>query len=434
LSALWAGWLWGKEAVGPFKSVLHRRRYDWAWHTTALEATFTHLEQVIGANTKIWAIAGEAEPGLIGASLLAGEEAGLELVDLCVRDDTRQGQITWKRGAGKPAGKTPEDQIKRTALKALTGYLNERGQPASYLKAYSAALAHLAWQHCLPLKVQTEEVGEPSPAHDFSHLQALFKDVFSFKNGLLRFDGSEQSLEVGTWWLRKVEAESTLNDRLEVALVRYLQKNPNCTLKEIDRAMCTAFPGLHTPNYQFLQVCLDSYAGQDPPESGHWRLQPQDSPAARRNDLETMRGLVEQLGTKIGYQCAEHDTPANGDNVPLARRPMSWLDCSGRLRYRIFLLASANIGEVILNAGPLYQAAQAGTKSMIVIPGSRANLAAYKISQNPFLKQEIAKGWRIVKYRAIRQLAESPLVAPETLEEQMDLDPLSYVEPQLRLF
>src|SRR4030065_1581693 len=31
LSALWTGWLWGREAVGSFKSVLHRHRYDWGW-------------------------------------------------------------------------------------------------------------------------------------------------------------------------------------------------------------------------------------------------------------------------------------------------------------------------------------------------------------------------------------------------------------------
>ena len=38
LSAVWAGWIWGREAVTPFKGVLHRRRYDWSWHASALYA------------------------------------------------------------------------------------------------------------------------------------------------------------------------------------------------------------------------------------------------------------------------------------------------------------------------------------------------------------------------------------------------------------
>ena len=43
LSALWAGWLWGREAVEPYKPALRRRRYDWAWNATASNAAFTHL-------------------------------------------------------------------------------------------------------------------------------------------------------------------------------------------------------------------------------------------------------------------------------------------------------------------------------------------------------------------------------------------------------
>ena len=43
LSALWAGWLWGPETLGDFISVLRRRRYEWSWHTGALQNTLSHL-------------------------------------------------------------------------------------------------------------------------------------------------------------------------------------------------------------------------------------------------------------------------------------------------------------------------------------------------------------------------------------------------------
>jgi hypothetical protein len=53
LSALWAGWLWGRDAVGSFKSVLHRQRYDWAWHATALSTVFKQLANIVQPSTKI---------------------------------------------------------------------------------------------------------------------------------------------------------------------------------------------------------------------------------------------------------------------------------------------------------------------------------------------------------------------------------------------
>jgi len=47
LCALWAGWLWGRESTEAFKLVLRRRRYDWGWHTEALQAAMHHLFELL---------------------------------------------------------------------------------------------------------------------------------------------------------------------------------------------------------------------------------------------------------------------------------------------------------------------------------------------------------------------------------------------------
>ena len=47
-SALWAGWLWGRPAVEPYRVALRRRRYDWTWNATALQAAFAHLADLLG--------------------------------------------------------------------------------------------------------------------------------------------------------------------------------------------------------------------------------------------------------------------------------------------------------------------------------------------------------------------------------------------------
>ena len=70
---------------------------------------------------------------------------------------------------------------------------------------------------------------------------------------------------------------------------------------------------------------------------------------------------------------------------------------------------------------------------VIVLPGSRANLAAYKLENNPALKQEVESGWHIVKYRHLRHLAESPFLTAQIFEDQLNQDSITYSMPQMRL-
>ncbi len=62
LSALWAGWLWGHEAVEPYKVALRRRRYDWAWNATALNAAFNHLFELLPLGTQFFGLLSELSP------------------------------------------------------------------------------------------------------------------------------------------------------------------------------------------------------------------------------------------------------------------------------------------------------------------------------------------------------------------------------------
>jgi hypothetical protein len=62
LSALWAGWLWGKDAVEPYKVALRRRRYDWAWSATALFAIFEHLNGLLADGVPMFGLIPEPEP------------------------------------------------------------------------------------------------------------------------------------------------------------------------------------------------------------------------------------------------------------------------------------------------------------------------------------------------------------------------------------
>jgi hypothetical protein len=96
LSALWTGWLWGRDAVKPFKSVLHRQRYDWGWHTSALASVIKQLTNVLPSSTFVYGILAEVEPGFITSSLVASAISGLNLQGLAIRQEENQVQILWK--------------------------------------------------------------------------------------------------------------------------------------------------------------------------------------------------------------------------------------------------------------------------------------------------------------------------------------------------
>ena len=280
LSALWAGWLWGREAVGPFKNVLRRRRYDWAWHTAALFSAMGSLDTILAEGAPFWGLVGEAEPGFLSAALTAAAEAGFDLEGICVQDETSQAQITWKRSAGRPLETTPAGRAHPCAAQGAIQYLQERGEPADFLLTQGAALAALAQEGKILVAPKIEEAphagetrreapAEPGPAHHFNNLQSVLKDVFTYRGGFRRFEGSDQALDVGYWWLRDAsKAGPPLSDRVEVALVRYLQQHPGCTLAEMEGVLCEAFPGLFTPDQELIQVCLESYGEQQPSEGG----------------------------------------------------------------------------------------------------------------------------------------------------------------------
>jgi hypothetical protein len=147
LSALWAGWLWGREAVGPFKSVLRRRRYDWQWHAEALKSVFSGLAKPLAEGTPFFALLTEPEPSFITAAMLAAQVGSFDLKAFALRTAGDPLQLHWERGADfQPPSKPPEKQAVRDAL---TAYLNDRVESATFLHVHTVGVAALAEKRAL---------------------------------------------------------------------------------------------------------------------------------------------------------------------------------------------------------------------------------------------------------------------------------------------
>ena len=415
LSALWAGWLWGREAIGPFKSALHRRRYDWGWHTTALHTAFSAVYPQLPPGAPFFGLIGEAEPGFLSASLIGADLAGFQLKGLALRAEDGPAQFTWVKSAEITEVRRPyqvetfKGQAIETAVQAAVNHLKASGEPAHYLGLHTAALLPLMEKSGLPS-------GEASPPGDtYSLLHQAFEEAFTPRHGFARFGGSEKSLEAGHWWHTDAgQGSASLADRTEMAVARYLLAHPGSTLLEIDRTVCSALPGLLTPGSELVSTCLASYGQEDPPGSGRWRLRQAESPPTRRGDLAAMRQNLGQLATRLGYRL-------QGD------RPLAFADQGSQAILIFYLLASAVFGEIV------FSEQSPAEKCLIVLPGARASLVVFKLRRDPRLRQAVEAGWRFLKFRHLRHLVESPSLTRESLDELLLLDPLTESPAQMRL-
>ena len=412
LSALWAGWLWGREAVEPYKIALRRRRYDWSWNATALHAAFGHLFDLLPLGTPFLGLVPESEPAFLTSALTAADAAGFDLRSLALRTQNDAVQINWARGEHRSPdnnGMNADD-----VPNAIYSHLSERGEPASYLHVHAAGLIALAKSHTL--KQNDQEFDEALRA-----TQSVIQTALADDERFVHYSTGE-NIDTGMWGIREDDSFAgqlsdvqrhyeSLADRVEVAIVTFLQKNPDSIYLEIEEDLYPHFPGLFTPSKAMIYAVLDSYAERN---GAAWKLRAEDVASARRNELNTINAMIEVVGTRLNFS-----TRPEGKNL-------LWEENS-QIQYALYVLASALIGRALIETP--YPSEQ----TIIVIPGGRAALIAYKAQRDPALAARLTN-YRMVKYRLLRTLFEVPVLTRETFEEQISSDPLEKSTSQMIMF
>ncbi len=129
----------------------------------------------------------------------------------------------------------------------------------------------------------------------------------------------------------------SLSDRIEMAIVTFLQKNPNSIYLEIEDDLYPRFPGLMTPSKGMIYAVLTSYAEKD---KSAWKLRSEDVANARRSELNTITAMIEAVGIRLKYTTRKDDknylweaTAEDGDGSKIIRA--------------FYVLASALIGRAI---------------------------------------------------------------------------------------
>ena len=409
LSALWAGWLWGQDAVEPYKPALRRRRYDWAWNATALNAAFTHLLNMVEPGTPFFGLLSEAEPSSLSAALTAASAADLDLKSLALRTEHDPIQLLWTCGSSTPKHQTSIVYVGEVR-KAIRAHLVERGEPASYLHVHTAGL--LALTKANALKQNDQEFDEA-----LRGTHALIQSALEADPHFVHYSSGE-SVDTGSWGLADSTAANgsstfpeSLADRVEIAVVTFLQKHPNSIFREVEEDLYPRFPGLLTPSQGMIYAVLSSYATK---ERGAWDLRPEDIASARREELNRISTLIETLGRRLRYTTRKQE------------KVYFW-EQNGAPERTFIILASALLGRA------LTESPHPPGQLVIVIPGGRAALVAYKLQRDPSLAARI-KAIQVVKYRLLRTLVELPVLTRETFEEQIAGDPLEKSKLQITMF
>jgi len=401
LSALWAGWLWGRESVEPYKVALRRRRYDWAWNATALHSAFSHLFELLALGTPFFGLLPEAEPPFLTSALTAASAAEFDLKGLALRTEHDPVQILWERGEHLVReARQPDSELVQQAIEKC---LIERGEPASYLHVHAAAVLALTEAHALKQPDQEFDAA-------FRRTQSVIESVLK-GNGNFAHYSTGEGVDTGLWGLPASRQTESLADRVEVEVVTYLQKNTDGIYLEIEDDLYQHFPGLLTPSKGMIYAVLNAYAEK---EGAKWKLRDEDAAAARREDLKAIGELLEKIGARLKYKVRRQD------------KLFVWEENGTPVRV-FYLLASALVGRAI--AETPYDPGQ----TILVIPGGRAALVAYKEQRDPALAERLGR-YQLMKYRLVRALAGVPILTRETFEEQIAGDPVEQTKGQMMMF
>ncbi len=400
LSALWAGWLWGREAVEPYRVALRRRRYDWAWNATALHAAFSHLFELLPLGTLFFGLLSEAEPSFLTSTLTAASAAGFDLKSAALRTQHDPVQLVWERGEHlhRESLEPDTDSIRG----AVREYLSQRGEPANYLHVHTEALIALNESHALKKSQGFDDV--------LRKVQSTIEAALKGDADLIHYSGGE-SVDTGLWGLRTPTSRESLDDRVEIAIVSFLQKNREGIFLEIEDDLYPRFPGLLTPSKGMIYAILDSYAEKD---GARWKLRTEDVASARRTELDRIMSLIDSIGKRLNYKTHQQD------------KVFIWEEDGKTVRV-FSVLASALIRRA------LAELPYPPEQTLLVIPGGRAGLVAYKNQRDPALAERL-KNIRMVKYRLLRALSEVPILTRETFEEQIASDPVEQIKGQMMMF
>lgn len=408
LSGLWSGWLWGKEGVKTIRNTLLRQRYDWTWHSVALRKVLSQLPALIRNDVPVLLLTSELENLFLLAGMLGAQAAGLKLSSAAIDGENDLLQTVWRLPFPTTlfANKT---ESARTIRDSGKNFLKQLGEPTQWLRLLSHTVADLLANGALLNRPRADEM--------LNDIEAEFAVAFNEVAHFQRFNPGTTP-EAGLYWIaRDSNYLESMADRAEAVILQELQTWHTLTMPEIHASLYAVLPGFLTPPDALITEILESYSTDtDEDPLVPYTIHPRETASARSQDLVEIRGLIEQMADQLEFR------------REILPDRIIWMDKQGEISTTFFPISTARISSLLAENRNL-----PGEK-IIVLPGSRSNLIAYKLKRDPNLKLLKSEDWQLVKYRQLRNLANNPLLSHELFASQINSDPPEFHTRQLALF
>jgi len=393
LSALWAGWLWGKKAVAPMQSALNRRHYDWNWFSMAIEKAMGRVAASVDNKTPIFGILPHFTPSLLYGLMDGMTNSGYRLEGGAYRASDNLFECEWEKSAESREahrGISLEDYVER--------YLASYGEPVGFQKLTLLAIRHF---------FESLGAGEmhDSGEQEFNRLEnrvhQLTKNVNLLEPYLSDTSGGSR------WWLvNERDALPPISERIELAARDHLLEVERSTMCALDEFLCGLFPEFHTPEKTIINTIIDSYTEREPNDDSSVILRSAEKIKNRENDLKEIRQLLASVASLLGQE-------ANGEEAIVWHEP-GRKDAS----YIFYLTVTSAISDFVYHQPDIN-----GAERVIVFPGSRSALLFHRMRSDPRLSFAVQQGWHFLKFRYLRRLAKKPDLTMEDWRELLDSDP-----------
>ena len=396
LSAIWSGWLWGKNAVNPIRSALRRRRYGWFWYAKAIQQSAQRIQFPGSGPLRFFGLFPFYTPTLAFGLFAGMRKAGFDLKGAAFREGEALLQAEWELDGNTPDSIPHEVNVEEIVKHCLQG-INE---PIDFQEI----LMHVVIQASL----DSNSLGEDAviEENDYSQLNHNIKqitersDILSF--GMIETQGMKKYL------LHQQRGNFTpLSERIETHTVQLLHYVNEISLRSIDRLACLHFKGHLTPTGELVQTIIQSYAKKVGQSDKMVHLHESELEKARENDIQEMSGHIKDIGTRIGLAVKQDET-------------FTWSDKkTGEVLYEFHISLTADFSNTLMAA-----TSHENAQHVFVYPGSRAALIYWRFQQDYRLSEaQRDGGWHLVKFRHIRRLAERDLITLEVWRDLIDSDP-----------
>ncbi|MCC7355243.1 MAG: hypothetical protein IT330_15975 [Anaerolineae bacterium] len=436
LAFLWTGWLFGREATGPLRSLAVLRSTDWDWYAEATGGVFSALRETLRPGGKVILACNARDDQMLPALLRASADAGLRLDAAVARPGPAPVAHRLVFSAA-PRGSHPLPSSladrNRVGREAVLDTLRRLGQPAEGKVLAWTVL--WAWSQQGTIKAlpggespTTPPTQQAEPADLLAEAAAVLvpdEDLTMVVPAKESQHATNSPLEAAWWLAHPAQADPPLADRVDSFVYDDLCQGEGQSEEDLATATYAAFPGILTPSLGLIRASLASYAIEEPP--GTWRLRPEDVPASRAAEQGEIVALLLALGRRLGYDVR----PVGPDDARWQPCRVIWLD-EGRPARGFIIQTSAAISPLLAAPG----SAPALMARHGLIPGGRAALVAYKLQQVPGWAEMVAgQGWQFIKNRHLRRLASLADLDRAGFAARLGLDPIGeQPETQLSLF